>query len=368
MSRQLIKKVNMNSVLMENYKSQPYNPESPILGTFKVEITDDQVLNQNNRHYRQEVWEQPNAFGKGGKFLNESGELRQSRLVGNVDHPTENTSEVFIKDAAIVWQSIKREDNGKWFGEANILNLPEGRIIKTWLDYIKQYGGGEMIGVSTRALGDSVMVESHDGYAYEEIVPDNFEGIAIDFVYNPSNATSGNPQLLESKKRDTRKTLNESIQDLIKADNDNADYYKQFIVENTAVEVKEENMDITKDITNKYIKELKAKQHEVYNTKYEIENMSEEDYANSKFSEKYKQEDIIKMYGKIHDELKDKIEKETTAEVKTEEVVSPDKELVEVKQDITENTKQAIYDLRKGGQAEDFKKYLRDRGLYFELS
>ena len=40
---------------------------------------------------------------------------------------------------------------------------------------------------------------------------------------------------------------------------------------------------------------------------------------------KYKQEDIIKMYGKIHDELKDKIEKETTAEVKTEEVVRPDK-------------------------------------------
>ena len=95
-----------------------------------------------------------------------------------------------MQEAAIAWYDINRNEDGSWDGSAHILNNPQGRIVKTFLDYAKQFGGGDLLGVSSRALGESMMSESN-GEQVEAIVPDSFELMSFDFVYNPSFQTAG---------------------------------------------------------------------------------------------------------------------------------------------------------------------------------
>ena len=85
--------------------------------------------------------------------------------------------------------------------------------------------------------------------------------------------------------------------------------------------------------------------------------MTEEEFAETDLASKFSREEMLNKLQTEFNKVNLEIKKLKAGE-----------ELAKVKQDITENTKQAIYDLRKGEQAEDFKKYLRDRGLYFEPS
>lgn len=323
MRKILVERVFNNSIV-ESYKPNK-DKDSPILGTFTVKgMTAENTISQNRTLYSSDVWNSPNAFGKGGKFIDENGKLRPGRLYGSLDHPMDNHAEFRLDEGAIAWYDVKRNPDGTWDGSAHIMNTPNGRIVKTFLDYAKEVGGSDLLGVSSRALGDTVTRQDESVGAYEAIIPEGFELMSFDFVYNPS-FQSAVATLTESKKN--KKTLVESIKNLAKDDKEHEKVYEEF-VEKLIEESNEMNekvketkvKDVNKLSESKsidkakrvYLDTLKDRAHELYNAIYDIEKMSDED-----FNEQYKdtsREDILiklkKEYKTVQAEI-DNIEEDS---------------------------------------------------------
>lgn len=115
MNKKLIKQTNYNVGIVESYKAteKSHNIENPIVGSFSVKgMTVENAISQNRTKYSGEVWAQPTAFGKGGKFIDESGKLRPSTLFGSVDHPIDDRAELLLNEAAIAWYEVKRNGDG----------------------------------------------------------------------------------------------------------------------------------------------------------------------------------------------------------------------------------------------------------------
>lgn len=246
-NKKLLKETHLNTVLMESYKPEDKTVEgSPVIASFKINVTTENLENHNGRVYSTEVWNQPYALQRGGKYLDESGKLRPLSLLGNLDHPKDNHGEVYLSEAGLAWYQLDKQGSD-WLGEAHVLDTPQGKIIKTFLEYAKQFGGGDQIGVSTRALGDAIMVESANG-PVEEIVPEGFELVSVDFVYSPSSIYSNTP-LMESKHRN-KNILVESIQGLRAQDLEHKEIYDTVLKEldPEIQEIKKglEHMDINK--------------------------------------------------------------------------------------------------------------------------
>ncbi|NCB03594.1 MAG: hypothetical protein EOM67_15795, partial [Spirochaetia bacterium] len=289
MNKKIFKERKFNLGIVESYKKSA-EQDSPILGSFSVKkMTVENMISQNRTKYAPEVWAQPTAFGKGGKFLDESGKLKPSTLFGSVDHPLDNRAELLLQEAAIAWYDINRNEDGSWDGSAHILNNPQGRIVKTFLDYAKQFGGGDLLGVSSRALGESMMSESN-GEQVEAIVPDSFELMSFDFVYNPSFQTA--VAHLNESKGAKKNVLAESVRKLAKDDEDHADVYKNFADKIEKIdkefvnnmknkETKFEGNSLSKAKLN-YLKELRDQEKKLHDALYELKNMTDEEFAEQK--------------------------------------------------------------------------------------
>lgn len=302
--RQVLKEQKLNTILLESYTDKKSEfAGSPVIGSFKVNITEEGVLNANGRKYPSEVWSQPNSFAKGGKYLDKSGKLRPLSLLGYLDHPVDNQLEVLLEESAIVWSSLTLNEN-TWSGEAHILDTPKGKIVKTFLDYAKIFGGGEQIGVSTRADGTTSIVESA-GEVYEQVDADGFYLAAIDFVYNPSVFSANNPTLLESKKR--QKTLLESIQALADDDLEHKEVYLKFIKDLKEDLNEAASLEKAKQI---YLQSLKEQEYKLHQAIYEIDKMTDEEFIDAEISENLNRDEFLKKIKKEYKSLVSEIEKE----------------------------------------------------------
>ena len=203
-----------------------------------------------------------------------------------------------FENSAIAWRDIKKNGN-KWQGTADILNTPAGRIVKTHLDYAKLVGGGEVFGVSLRGFGETESV-SNVAESYERIIPESFELMSIDFVYDPSFRNTA--MLAESTKRSkfNRLLLAESIKRLAKQDKAHADVYKEYanIIKGGSMKkevIKEATGALTMvDYLKQGLKALKDDAHKLYNLAYSIESMGQEAFA-----EKYKEKDYAKTLKEL---------------------------------------------------------------------
>lgn len=345
MKKKLFKNTNYNVGLVESYKaSDQSHSGGPIIGSFSVKgMTVENMISQNRTKYSEEVWAQPTAFGVDGKFLDESGKLRPSTLFGSVDHPADDRAEILLNEAAICWYDVKRNPDGSWDGSADILNNPQGRIVKTLLDYAKERGGGNLLGVSSRALGESVLSESQDGQ-YEAIVPESFELMSFDFVYNPSFQTAV-AHVNESAKAGKKRSLVESVKKLAEEDEEHAEVYEDF-AKKLVKESKESNMEKIKfegnainNAKKEYALKLRDKEKELHDAIYEIEKLSDEE-----FEKKYdgKRETIYKKLTKEYKEVLAELENIKNPKVEEDtksdeiEIVSEDTITTEEKEIIKE--------------------------------
>lgn len=309
MSKKLFKERQFNLGIVESYKKSS-GEDSAILGSFNVKgMTVEGMVSQNKTQYSEAVWRQPTAFGKGGKFLDESGKLKPSTLFGSVDHPIDNRAELLLQEAAIAWHDVKRNEDGSWDGSAHILNNPQGRIVKTFLDYAKEVGGGDLLGVSSRALGESQMVEA-GGEQVETIVPESFELMSFDFVYNPSFQTA--TARLNESKGSNKNVLVESVRKLAYQDIGHADLYKDFAdkLENIDKEYKEGNKDMKlegnslKNVRSKYLKELRQEEKKLHDALHELKMMSDDEFAEKNSGERSKLLSVVKEeYDEVRTEL-----------------------------------------------------------------
>lgn len=324
MSKKLFKERKFNLGIVESYKKIT-EQDSPILGSFNVKgMTVENMVSQNKTKYSKDVWQQPTAFGQNGKFLDANGKLKPATLFGSVDHPIDNRAELLLQEAAIAWHDVQRNSNGSWDGSAHILNNPQGRIVKTFLDYAKQFGGGDLLGVSSRALGESVLSESN-GEQIEAIVADSFELMSFDFVYNPSFQTAV-AHLNESTKTFKKNTLAESVRNLAKDDENHAEVYTNFAdkIETINKEIVSMNKEIKvegnslSNAKQNYLKELRDQEKKLHDALYELKSMTEEEFAEKGQGEKSK---LMKVLKKEYNEVLTEVEAlEAAAEPKTESI------------------------------------------------
>lgn len=146
-------------------------------GTLVESVTDGKLLvsgvlqraeskNQNGRVYPKEILRR-----ESDKYLTEF--VKQRRAMGELDHP--ESSVVNLKNVShnIIDMSWDGDD---LVGTVEILPTPNGNILKDLLN------SGILLGISSRGLG-SVKKDMREG---TDVVQDDFDLIAFDFVSNPS--------------------------------------------------------------------------------------------------------------------------------------------------------------------------------------
>jgi len=120
--------------------------------------------NRNNRIYKREILE---------RAVNEYMEtqVKKNRAVGELNHPESpivNYKEASHKIIALEWQG------NNVIGKAEVLNTPNGQIVKALLD------GGVQLGVSSRGMGSVRTVENTN------YVEPDFVLSTVDIVQDPS--------------------------------------------------------------------------------------------------------------------------------------------------------------------------------------
>lgn len=170
-----------------------------ILGRLVGPICDTKAATRNGRAYSRELWE---------KALNDElflEKLNNKCLFAELGHP--DRTEVDMREAcAALAEQPKLGDDGLIYGVWDILDTPNGNILKTFCDY------GTTIGISSRGEGD--VEEDFNG---NEIVdPESYALETFDIVILPAmkkaRLKSVN-EALDSKKynKTLRQRLNEAL-------------------------------------------------------------------------------------------------------------------------------------------------------------
>ena len=138
---------------------------------------------RNGRRYPIELWKnvlKSEDFKEGMDTLT---------LFGECDHPTDRV-DTSIKEVSVVLTNMElRENEGILWTEFDILDTPQGRILKSLIDY------GCKIGVSSRGLGDEIQ---KDG---ETIIdPETYSFYGFDMVVQPA-VKAARPTQTESNAR-----------------------------------------------------------------------------------------------------------------------------------------------------------------------
>lgn len=186
MSRKLLIETKTNALsLVKDAK-----PKVPgCLGTISGPCADWKEATRNGNYYSRKLWENVRK----SDLVVEA--LETKTLIGELDHPGDRL-ETKAANAAIVMTDFEVNDDGNVYGTFDILDTPNGRIMKTLLDY------GCKLGVSSRGEGD--VTDTDKGAEVDE---DSYYFVAFDSVVTPA-VKKARPGLTESLKRET---LKESI-------------------------------------------------------------------------------------------------------------------------------------------------------------
>jgi hypothetical protein len=135
-------------------------------GVYKVrgEFARSDRPTENKRHYREQLWKR--EIGR----LSES--LGRRRVLGELDHPQDGKTHLTRVSHIITGLEIR---NGQIVGEAEIMDTPNGRILKAL------YDASAEVGVSSRGYGSVKTMSDGTLEVQEDFVLDTF-----DFVANPA--------------------------------------------------------------------------------------------------------------------------------------------------------------------------------------
>lgn len=183
MAKKLLIETRMNSLSLKESKStKELHPGC--LGTIEGPCADFVNPTRNDNYYSRKLW--VNVFND--DIVKES--LQDRILIGELDHPGDRL-DTKATNAAIVMTDYSFDDNnGVVNGTFDILDTPNGRILKSLLDY------GCKIGVSSRGEGDVEVVEG-----INRVDEDGFNFIAFDAVVLPA-VKAAKPTLREGLDRE----------------------------------------------------------------------------------------------------------------------------------------------------------------------
>ena len=174
-----------------------------ILGRIVGPIADYKNPTRNGRKYTEKLWEK--VFSD--PIIKEKIDNRC--LVGELGHPEDRLDTDMSKICICLAEQPKKSDDGKLYGVFDVLDTPNGRILKTLLDY------GTNIGVSSRGEGDLIQ-----DYMGEEIVdPDTYQYECHDAVLLPAVKSARLTPVTESLSN--KKSLKQALLEDLNKSNDN---------------------------------------------------------------------------------------------------------------------------------------------------
>lgn len=179
--------------LLENYVSFSKHNSKRKGNIIAGQFSKADVRNENGRIYRYRLWEhllaRPSFRDK----------LKTRRVLGQLGHP--DIVETTLTDVSHIVTVLELRPDGTIYGEAEILDTPSGRILKTL------YDAGVQLGISSRGYlpeGSNLIPEGND-----LVVPDDFELVTFDFVIDPSSQDAF-PSLQEGVVSNLKNILTES--------------------------------------------------------------------------------------------------------------------------------------------------------------
>lgn len=181
----------------EKFEYQKFTPEEMkakgILGRLVGPCADFINPTRNGRKYNEKLWE--NVFAN--PIMQEK--IKNGVCFGELGHPADRTETDMEKIAVCLREQPKKNSKGQLCAVFDILDTPNGRILKTLCDY------GSTIGVSSRGTGD--LITGEDGS--EMVDPDTYECEAWDIVLVPAVETARLQYVTESLHSKT--TLTEAL-------------------------------------------------------------------------------------------------------------------------------------------------------------
>lgn len=196
----------MNQVDNDYFKFKDLSPEEKekrgILGRLYGDCADIKLPTRNGRGYSEELFD--NSFKEGTAAYEL---LKNGGIPGECGHPADRTEIDMEKIAIIMPEKPRKDKRGKLIGYWDILDTPCGRIAYQLAKY------GFKLGISSRGTGD--VEEDLDGN--ETVNPDTYDFQCFDLVVRPA-VESARLSMVESLNK--RKTLNESLNELIDSEQD----------------------------------------------------------------------------------------------------------------------------------------------------
>ena len=197
----------LNTGVFEYEKLSPEEMKSRgILGRLVGVMADTVNPTRNGRAYSAQLWE--NVFNN--PIMKER--IENKCCFGELGHPIDR-EETDMEKIAICMDALpKKDSDGKLQAVFNILDTPNGRILKTLCDY------GCNIGISSRGSGD--LIQDFDGN--ESVDPDTYNCEGWDAVLIPAVKEARLKYVTESlDKTRYKKSLRTRLQEAIeKADED----------------------------------------------------------------------------------------------------------------------------------------------------
>ena len=158
----------------ETFEYQKLTPEEMsargILGRLVGPCADFINPTRNGRKYPEELWEK--VFED--PIMQEK--IKNGVCFGELGHPAERTETDMEKIAICLREQPKKNSDGQLIACFDILDTPNGRILKTLCDY------GTIVGVSSRGQGDIISDENGD----DMVDPDTYECECWDVVLVPA--------------------------------------------------------------------------------------------------------------------------------------------------------------------------------------
>lgn len=193
--------------MLESFKSdaftyQKLTPEEMeqrgILGRLVGVIADYKNPTRNGRLYSAELWEK--VFSD--PIVQEK--IKNRVMLGELQHPADRLETDPEKAAIIMAEVPKKGEDGRLYGVFDIVNTPNGRILKTLCDY------GCKIGISSRGNGETTT--DYDGN--ESVVPESYQFECFDTVLVPGVEAARLTYVTEglNNKKTLKQALNESLE------------------------------------------------------------------------------------------------------------------------------------------------------------
>lgn len=189
---QVLIETRMNSLKLNEDSCKA--PKKGCLGRLEGICADFKNPTRNGRLYPLDLWKK--VFDD--PLFKEA--LKNKTLFGELDHP-EDRFEPLVKHACIVMTDYEvDEDKGVIYGGFDILDTPDGRVLRNILDY------GSVLGVSSRGQGD--IIETVEG---ERVDEDSYDFACFDVVSTPA-VEKARQKVVESLNTKKKESFKESIE------------------------------------------------------------------------------------------------------------------------------------------------------------